>query len=138
MRPIQSLIDKRYVAKTAFLNSVTESVRSRISSDLRQYVWVADIDQDCIIIVTDLAERATMLRYQQHEIVKQINEEFKGKLMRPLRRIKTKVDYKLAQIKLGSNKVTQAKQDHTERTATYKKNCRALLCLLYTSDAADE
>lgn len=127
MRPIQSLIDKRYAAKSAFLHSLTESVRSRVPSDLRAFVWVADIDHDCIIIATDLAERATMLRYQQHEIVKQINEEFKGKLIKPLRRIKTKVDYKLTQIKLQPNEV---KKDHSERTMTYKKHCKELLKLI--------
>lgn len=127
MRPIHSLIDKRYVAKSAFLHALTESVRSRVSSELRDYVWVAEIDQDCIMIVTDLAERATILRYQQHEIVKQVNEEFKGKLMRPIRRIKTKVDYKVARIKHESK---TEKKDHSQRTATYQKHCQALLKLI--------
>lgn len=127
MRPIHSLIDKRYAAKSAFLHALTESMRSRVSSELKDYVWVADIDQDCIIIVTDVAERATMLRYQQHEIVKQINEEFKGKLMRPVRRIKTRVDYKVVQINAESE---IKKQDHSTRIATYRQHCQALLKLM--------
>lgn len=127
MRPIQSLIDKRYAAKSAFLQGLTLSVRSRVSSDLADHVWVADIDQNCIIIVTDLAERASMLQYQQHEIIKQINEEFKGKLIRPLRRIKIRVDYKVAII----NSIPDTKRtDHSDRIENYKKNCKKLLELI--------
>lgn len=127
MRPIHTLIDTKYLTKARYITSLTTSVRSRLSSELREFCWVVDIIGNCLVVVTDRSEHATVLRYQQHELLKQINEEFTSTLAVPVRRIKIKVDYKLAQFRAQSKKTTTARRDNRE---TAIKNCTEILRLL--------
>lgn len=127
MRPIRTLIDTKYLTKARFIDSATASIRSRISSDMRANCWVADITGNCLIIVTDRAEHATLLRYQQHELVKQINEEFTSSLITPVKRLKVKVDYRLANLteqRPAENKTGLRKNNNG------RKHCANLLDLL--------
>ena len=127
MRPIRSLIDTKYLTKARFTDTLTASIRSRLSTELRHHCWVADITGNCLIVVTDRAEHATILRYQQHELVKQINEEFTSSLSMPVRRLKVKVDYKLANLTKQLNSSTKAGRRNRQ---TSRKNCAILLNLL--------
>lgn len=130
MRPIHTLIDTKYLTKARDVTAFTASVRSRLSSDLQKHCWVAEIRGNCLIIVTDQAERATLLRYQQHELVKQINEEFTLSLEVPLKRLKVKVDYKLANLLESSGPRNQL--GHQDRK-TGKRYCTELRKLLNKS-----
>lgn len=127
MRPIHTLIDTKYLTKARYITSLTTSVRSRLSSELRDFCWVVDIIGNCLVVVTDRSEHATVLRYQQHELLKQINEEFTSSLAVPVRRIKIKVDYKLAQFRAQSKNTTTIRRSNRE---TAIKNCSEILRLL--------
>lgn len=131
MRPIQTLIDTKYLTKAQYTESLTSSVRSRLSPELREYCWVADIIGNCLILVTDRAERATVLRYQQHELVKQINEEFTLSLSCPIKRAKIKVDYKLACLPKRVHSITAPTDP--KKNKTNRLNCANLLHLLNKS-----
>ena len=127
MRPIQSLIDTKFLTKAQYIESLTTSVRSRLSPELRDYCWVADIIGNCLILITDSAERATVLRYQQHELVKQINEEFTLSLACPVKRAKIKIDYKLAL--LPQQEYPPPSSDN-EKNKINRINCANLLQIL--------
>ena len=127
MRPIHTLIDTKYLTKARYITSLTTSVRSRLSPELRDFCWVVDIIGNCLVVVTDRPEHATVLRYQQHELLKQINEEFTSSLSVPVRRIKIKVDYKLTQYSAQPNKIN-AMSEETRKSGI--KNCNAILDLL--------
>ena len=127
MRPIHTLIDTKYLTKARYITTLTNSIRSRLSPELRDFCWVVDIIGNCLVVVTDRSEHATVLRYQQHELLKQINEEFTSSLSVPVRRIKIKVDYQLTQLSTQSKKFTSMNQ---ESRNTGVKNCHAILELL--------
>ena len=93
LQPIQALISPELLSKAAIFRKMTDSMRSRLSGELAPFCWVAEVRDSTLVVVTDQAERATHLRYQQHEILKQINEEFHKDLKKPLRRLRTKIDY---------------------------------------------
>ena len=129
MRPIHSLIDVKLLNRTQIIQSLTTSLHSRLSTELRQHCWVVNIIDNTLVVITDNAERATTIRYQQHELLKQINEEFAGSLDVPVRRMKVKVDCNLT-------KLTQATDVSDSRTqlelSTAKKHCRQMLSYLKT------
>ena len=127
MRPIHSLIDTKFLTKARYITALTTSVRSRLSPELREFCWVVDIIGNCLVIVTDRPEHATVLRYQQHEVVKQINEEFTSSLSVPVRRIKIKVDYKLAGIAAYTK--TSACAERVTRKSSLQ-HCAKLLQML--------
>ncbi len=124
MRPIHTLIDTKFLTKARYITNLTSSVRSRLSPELRDFCWVVDIIGNCLVVVTDRPEHATVLRYQQHELLKQINEEFTSSLSVPVRRIKIKVDYQLTQLAAQSRKLNSR---HPESRQTGIKNCHAIL-----------
>ena len=130
MRPIHTLIDTKYLTKARYITSLTTSVRSRLSPELRDHCWVVDIIDNSLIVVTDQPERATVLRYQQHELLKQINEEFTSSLSVPVRRIKIKIDYKLAQF--STTPTSPANANRSNREAGIK-NCSDILRFLKNS-----
>ena len=127
MRPIHSLIEAKLLNRTQNIQSLTSSLHSRLSFELRQHCWAIDVIGNTLILVTDNAERASILRYQQHELVKQINEEFGHSLASRIRRIKVKVDYNLT--KVPSNTERPATREHNEVNQA-KKYCLQMLNIL--------
>jgi len=130
MRPIHSLIDAKLLNRTQNIQSLTNSLHSRLSSELRQHCWVIDIIGNTLVIVTDNAERATIIRYQQHELLKQINEEFTGSLDVPVRRMKVKVDFNLSALTSPTNSPESRSKSELSRA---KKHCRQMLSYLNTN-----
>ncbi len=129
MRPIHSLIDTKLLNRTQNIQSLTTSLHSRLSSELRQHCWVIDVIGNTLVIITDNAERATTIRYQQHELLKQINEEFTGSLEVPVRRLKVKVDCKLSKL-TNSTDATQ----HRSKTELSKAKIHCSEMLRYLRD----
>ena len=127
MRPIHSLIEAKLLNRTQNIQSLTSSLHSRLSFELRQHCWAIDVIGNTLVLVTDNAERASILRYQQHELVKQINEEFGRSLSTPIRRIKVKVDYNLT--KLASNSQQPPARNYKE-AAQAKIYCQQMLGIL--------
>ncbi len=106
---------------------MTTSIHSRLSADLRKHCWVVDVIGSNLIMMTDSAERATIIRYQQHELLKQINEEYTNSLDIPVRRLKVKVDYSLGTI--GQISPTDCQRNNSDKEKA-KSYCRKMLDLL--------
>ena len=124
MHPIHSLIDAKMLDRTQNIRSLTTSIHSRLSAELHQHCWVVDIIGNNLIMMTDKAERATTLRYQQHELLKQINEEFASSLVVPVRRLKVKVDHSLSTLASSSHKKLHRSESEI---STAKAHCQQML-----------
>jgi hypothetical protein len=61
---------------------LTLSLRSRLPDPGAQHCWVGGIHDHTLVIVTDSANWAVPIRYQQFELLKQINSEFQQNLKR--------------------------------------------------------
>lgn len=127
MRPIHSLIDPKIVNRTQNIQALTTSLRSRLPSNLQEHCWVVDIIGNTLVLVTRNAETASILRYQQHELIKQINEEFKQSLATTLRRVKIKVDYNIDKLS-SAKKAPNVRSNEAVRCA--KQNCKNILQIL--------
>ena len=91
MRMINSLIGPNILKKTNEIQLLSRSMHSRLPSKFHPHCWLIDIKDHLALIVADSADIATALRYQQHELLKQINEEFAAQLITPIKRVKIKV-----------------------------------------------
>ena len=91
MRTINSLIEPSILKKTNEIQLLSRSMHSRLPSKFHTHCWLIDIRDNLALIVADSADIATALRYQQHELLKQINEEFAAQLNTPIKRVKIKV-----------------------------------------------
>jgi hypothetical protein len=132
MRPIHSLIESKLLDRAQNIQSLTLSLRSRLSSELRRHCWVVDVIGNTLVIITDSAERATILRYQQHELLKQINEEFGHTFVTQIRRLRIKVDYNLSKI---PDKNNQRKVRNDQDVMTAKHHCRRMMSVLTELDS---
>ena len=130
MRPIRSLISTKFVDRTKIIQSLTTSIHSRLPLALRQHCWVVDIIGNNLLIITDKAERATILHYQQHELLKQVNEEFSTSLAVPVRRLKVKVDHHLST--LAKREYNQCDRPESAKENA-KNHCRQMLDFLNKS-----
>ena len=127
MRPIRSLISSEIQTRAKTIQSMTASVHSRLAQNLREHCWVIGVIGNKLVMITDNAERATRLRYQQHELLKQVNEEFSNTLNVPLRRLRVKVDFNLS--KSADMHKTSIYRPALELEKA-KKHCQAMLKLL--------
>ncbi len=91
MKPVKTLIKPELIHKARFHHQLTISARSRLPAPLAAHFWVGGYSGRTLIVVTDSSHWATPIRYQQHELLKQINEEFGAQLKETLIRLKIKV-----------------------------------------------
>ena len=127
MHPIRFLINEKYLHRAKNIQALTASIHSRLPSKLHRHCWLVSLENNLLYIVTDSPERAATIRYQQHEIVKQINEEFSASLSSPIKKIKIKVDYTLAKI---SAVKSERKTTHLSDKITAKNYCNQMMSLL--------
>ena len=132
MRPIHSLIEENLLNRAQNVQLLTTSLHSRLSSELRRHCWVIDIIGNTLVLITDSAERATTLRYQQHELIKQINEEFRQSIKTPVRRLKIKVDYNLAKFSANTLATDPRPDTDIDRAKFFCQQMRDLI-----DDASD-
>lgn len=91
MHSLKNLINPKLIEKAYFYQQLTLSLRSRLPEPLAKHCWVGGFRGNTLIVVTDSSHWATPIRYQQHELLKQINEEFGPQLHETLIRLKIKV-----------------------------------------------
>lgn len=59
--------------------------------ELAHRCWVAGIENRTLTIIADNPDLASLIRFQQHEVLKQINQELDLSVKEYLRRIKIKI-----------------------------------------------
>ena len=63
----------------------------QLPEDLASHCWVAGIDNRTLTIITDDPNRASVIRFQQREILKQLNQELSLTVKEYLNQIKVKI-----------------------------------------------
>ena len=127
MHPIRSLINEKYLQRVKNVQSLTASFHSRLPSNLHHHCWLVSLENNTLHIVTDSPERAAIIRYQQYEIIKQINEEFSLSLSMPIKKIKIKIDYGLQKITSDTNQKVNTNNADKELARNY---CQQMLSLI--------
>jgi len=128
MRTINSCIEPNILKKTKEIQLLSLSIHSRLPSKFHAHCWLIEIKDSVAVIVADSADIATALRYQQHELLKQINEELAAQLITPIKRVKIKV-ITPQHASLGAPKTRPAPDNELS-----KYYCRQILDSLNTSD----
>lgn len=91
MQKISSYIGADLRNKAKVLHRLTLSLRMQLPADLAGHCWVASFEDRTLIICTDDPSRASLIRLQQHEILKQLNQELNPTVNEYLNRIKIKI-----------------------------------------------
>lgn len=87
MQQINRYLDKDLIRQAQFLHVLTESLRSRLPITVGAHCWAGGIRDNTLVVITDSANWTIPIRYQQYELLKQINSEFQ----KNLKRVKIKV-----------------------------------------------
>lgn len=119
MQPLIQLLGKDIIRQARFLHMLTLSLRSRLPELAVEHCWVAGIRDHTLVVITDSANWVVPIRYQQFELLKQINSEFQQNL----KRLRIKV----------SNPTYRVKNP-TNRPALSSQNARQLTSLAATID----
>lgn len=91
MQKFSSYINIDLQKKAKLLHRLTLSIRMQLPEDLASHCWVAGIDNRTLTIVTDDPNRASVIRFQQREILKQLNQELSLTVKEYLNQIKVKI-----------------------------------------------
>ena len=119
MQKFSSYISVDLQKKAKLLHRLTLSIRMQLPEDLASHCWVAGIDNRTLTIVTDDPNRASIIRFQQREILKQLNQELSLTVKEYLNQIKVKIGNVIS----GANHPTKAEvlssnsAKHIERSA---------------------
>ncbi len=118
MQKFSSYISADLQKKAQLLHRLTLSIRMQLPEDLANHCWVAGIDNRTLTIVTDDPNRASMIRFQQREILKQLNQELSLTVKEYLNQIKVKI----CNVINGVNPPTKAENLSSE-SAYHIKQC---------------
>ena len=91
MQKVSSYIGSNLHKKAKLLHRLTLSIRMQLPADLAKHCWVASIENRTLTIITDDPNRASLVRFQQHEILKQLNQELSLTVKEYLNRIKIRI-----------------------------------------------
>ena len=91
MQKLSSYISAGLQDKTKLLHRLTLSLRMQLPEALARHCWVASLDNRTLTIITDDPGQASLLRYQQYEILKQLNQELGLASKEYLNRLKIKI-----------------------------------------------
>ena len=98
MQKFASYISADLQKKAKLLHRLTLSIRMQLPEDLAKHCWVASIDNRTLTIVTDDPNRASIIRFQQREILKQLNQELSLTVKEYLNQIKVKISNNISGI----------------------------------------
>ncbi|HID83471.1 MAG TPA: DUF721 domain-containing protein [Chromatiales bacterium] len=75
MQPLKHYIGTELKEKAQANHLLNTVLKRLLPSPLNQHVWVVGIEKNSLQLMTDRAVWATRLRYQQRELLKQINSD---------------------------------------------------------------
>ena len=91
MQKLSSYIGTGLQDKTKLLHRLTLSIRMQLPAELAGHCWVANIENRTLTIVTDNPSQASLIRFQQYEILKQLNQELDLTVKEYLNQLKIKI-----------------------------------------------
>ena len=118
MQKLTSYLGTDIQKKTKLLHRLTFSLRMQLPANLASHCWVANIENRTLTIVTDNPSQASLIRFQQQEILKQLNQELGLSLKEYLNQLKIKI-----RKTTDSSKPKLTKQSLSEYGARHIKAC---------------
>ena len=135
MLPIQALIDPTVARKTRFLSRLTASIHSRLPQNLAQRCWVSGLGARSITITADSAETCSQIRHHQHEICKQVNEEFGKYLDQSVMKLRLKVDCRMREV-LSQTGTETVSYDKPTKKQLAKTKCSEMLEMIHAANGS--
>lgn len=99
MQKLSSYVSEGIQKKVKMLYGLTLSIRTRLPVELASHCWVASIENRTLVIIIDSPELASLIRFQQREILKQLNQELGLTVKENLHQIKIKIGTVASDIK---------------------------------------
>ena len=91
MQKLSSFIGSDLQKKAKLLHRLTLSLKMQLPAVLADHCWVASIENRTLTIITDDPSRASLVRFQQYEILKQLNQELSLTVKEYLNQIKIRI-----------------------------------------------
>lgn len=123
MQTLKSFLNESLVRQARLFQTMTDSLRLQLPAEVAEHCWVGGIRDRVLVVVTDSASFGTLAYYQQHEILKRINSDFRMELPAPLTRLKTRITKQAPQTRLPS-----------QRPRLSADNARGLACAAMNID----
>lgn len=76
------------------MEALTAAIRPLLPAAGAEHCWVVDVRNRTLVVLTDSASWAVSIRYQQRELLKQLNDQFRPELAGRLERIKIRVSHR--------------------------------------------
>jgi hypothetical protein len=94
IQPLEHFIDSRLLKRLRLLEALTCAIRPLLPAAGAEHCWVVDVREGTLLVLTDSANWAVSVRYQQRELLKQLNDQFHPELASPLQRVKIRVSHR--------------------------------------------
>lgn len=91
MQSLKALLNDNLVRQARLFETMTQSLRRHLPAEAAAHCWVGGVRDRILVVVTDSASFGVVAYYQQHEILKGMNSEFRAELPAPLIKLRTKV-----------------------------------------------
>ena len=111
MHPLNQYINKDLLRHARLLHAMTLSISTKLPDPVADHCWVGGINGETLVIITDSGNWVVSVRYQQHELLKQLNCEFRSELGQTLKRVKIKVSVFLRSEKKPTRKPSLSMQN---------------------------
>lgn len=111
MHLLNRYLDKELLQQAQLLHAVTLSIRTRLPHPAAEHCWAGSMRDDTLVIITDSGHWVVPIRYQQHELLKQLNSEFRFELRQTLKRMRIKVATPTGSVKKRTRKPTLSTQN---------------------------
>ena len=91
MQKLSSYIGSNLQKKAKLLHRLTLCIRMHLPANLANHCWIANIENRSLTVITDDPDHASLIRFQQREILKLLNQELNFTVKECLSRIKIKI-----------------------------------------------
>jgi hypothetical protein len=101
IQPLERFIDSRLLKRLRLLEALTCAIRPLLPAAGAEHCWVVDVRERTLVVLTDSANWAVSIRYQQRELLKQVNDQFRLELACALERVKIRVSHRSDRLDSG-------------------------------------
>jgi len=91
MEKLFNHLDTDLVSLLRLQLEISRSLREQLTEDIGAECWCSLIDGAVMTVTVNDSNCASLIHYQQRELLKCINAEFKDRLNNPLRQIKVQI-----------------------------------------------
>lgn len=91
MKKLLDHLDPHLLARIRLQLAITQSLRRQLPEPLGSSCWCSNIEGATLTVSVNDNHQAPLIHYQQRELLKHVNAEFKDRLNQPLRQLRIQV-----------------------------------------------